>query len=170
MDSWLNAVKWTDDIVQDIILGFRERGLEDETLFLMYASSLTINCSQGDHGFPLLGDWGTPVGNPNNDALRIPLMIYNPRIQNPQRERVEGNFYSLSLPTTILDLMVHTKSFAQKVQQDLANRFAANYEQAQSLLRPVFETLLRFFGVNPGGGRWVIDNGSNLRVIPFAMH
>jgi phosphoglycerol transferase MdoB-like AlkP superfamily enzyme len=170
MDSWLNAVRWTDDTVQDIILGFRERGLEDETLFLMYTSSLTItNCSQGDHGFPLLGDWVTPVGNPNNDALRIPLMIYNPRIKNPQRERVEGNFYSLSLPTTILDLMVHTKSFAQKVQQDLANRFAANYEQAQSLLRPVFETL-RFFGVNPGGGTWVIDNARNLRVIPFAMH
>ena len=36
VDSWLNALKWTDDIVRDIILGFRERGLENETLFLMY--------------------------------------------------------------------------------------------------------------------------------------
>src|SRR5579862_684593 len=36
MDSWLNAVRWTDDIVRDIILGFRARGLEDETLFVMY--------------------------------------------------------------------------------------------------------------------------------------
>lgn len=35
IDSWLNAVRWTDDIVKDIILGFRERGLEDETLFMM---------------------------------------------------------------------------------------------------------------------------------------
>jgi len=36
MDSWLNALRWTDDIVRDIIMGFRERGLEDETLFVMY--------------------------------------------------------------------------------------------------------------------------------------
>jgi phosphoglycerol transferase MdoB-like AlkP superfamily enzyme len=37
IDSWLNAVRWTDDTVKDLILGFRERGLENETLFLMYA-------------------------------------------------------------------------------------------------------------------------------------
>jgi phosphoglycerol transferase MdoB-like AlkP superfamily enzyme len=36
LDSWLNAVRWTDDTVKEIILGFRERGLEDETLFFMY--------------------------------------------------------------------------------------------------------------------------------------
>jgi len=36
VDNWLNAVRWTDDKVKEIILGFRERGLEDETLFLMY--------------------------------------------------------------------------------------------------------------------------------------
>jgi len=35
-DSWLNAVRWSDDNVRDIILGFRERGLENETLFMMY--------------------------------------------------------------------------------------------------------------------------------------
>ena len=39
MDSWLNALKWTDDIVKDLILGFRERGLENETLFIMYLIS-----------------------------------------------------------------------------------------------------------------------------------
>jgi phosphoglycerol transferase MdoB-like AlkP superfamily enzyme len=38
LDTWLNALKWTDDIVKDVILGFRERGLEDETLFIMYIS------------------------------------------------------------------------------------------------------------------------------------
>lgn len=36
MDTWLNALRWTDDIVRDIVMGFRERGLEDETLFVMY--------------------------------------------------------------------------------------------------------------------------------------
>jgi len=34
-DRYLNAVRWTDDKVKELILGFRERGLEDETLFLM---------------------------------------------------------------------------------------------------------------------------------------
>lgn len=35
VDSWLNAVRWTDDQVREIILGFRERGIENETLFIM---------------------------------------------------------------------------------------------------------------------------------------
>ena|SRR5579859_1194657 len=34
-DSWLNAVRWSDDCVKEIIEGFRERGLENETLFMM---------------------------------------------------------------------------------------------------------------------------------------
>ena len=36
VDRYINAVRWSDDKVKEIILGFRERGLEDETLFLMY--------------------------------------------------------------------------------------------------------------------------------------
>jgi arylsulfatase A-like enzyme len=36
IDKYLNGVRETDDIVKEIILGFRERGLEDETLFIMY--------------------------------------------------------------------------------------------------------------------------------------
>jgi hypothetical protein len=91
------------------------------------------------------------------------MIIYNPQIKNPQKKKIEGNFYSLSLPTTILDLMISTESFKQTAQQDLANQFAANYEHAQSFLRPVNETI-RFFNVNPGGGQWVLDNGRNLRV------
>ena len=69
----------------------------------------------------------------------------------------------LSLPTTILDIMIHTKSLAQKAQQNLARRFAQNYEFAQSLLRPVKETN-RMFLVHPGGTEWVVDNSRNLRV------
>jgi hypothetical protein len=42
VDNWLNAVRWTDDKVKEIILGFRERGLENETLFLMYSSHVRI--------------------------------------------------------------------------------------------------------------------------------
>lgn len=90
-------------------------------------------------------------------------MIYNPRIKNPERKKVEGNYYTLSIPATVLDLMVHTKSFEQDGQQELALRFAANYEHAQSLLRPVEETI-RFFTVDPGGDYWILDNGRNLRV------
>lgn len=40
VDNWMNAVRWTDDKVKEIILGFRERGLENETLFLMYFTLL----------------------------------------------------------------------------------------------------------------------------------
>lgn len=39
LDLWINAVKWTDDMIKELILGFRERGLENETLFIMYFPS-----------------------------------------------------------------------------------------------------------------------------------
>jgi hypothetical protein len=97
------------------------------------------------------------------------MLIYNPRIKNPDRRKIEGNFYSLSLPTTILDLMVETNSFSQTAQKEMAMRFARNYEHSQSLLRPVSETI-RFFFVDPGGGQWVLDNGRNLRVFPTFLH
>jgi hypothetical protein len=93
-------------------------------------------------------------------------MIYNPNIKNPTKKKVEGNFYQLSVPTTVLDLMLTTGSFEQEAQRDLAKRFAGNYEHAQSLLRPVNETI-RFFTVDPGGGYWILDNGRNLRVVLF---
>jgi phosphoglycerol transferase MdoB-like AlkP superfamily enzyme len=35
-DLYLNGIRETDDLVRDIILGFRKRGLENETLFVMY--------------------------------------------------------------------------------------------------------------------------------------
>ena len=60
----------------------------------------------------------------------IPWMIYNPGIKNPTKKKIEGSFYSLSLPTTILDLMVHTNSFQLSTQDELAQRFAQNYEFA----------------------------------------
>lgn len=45
MNAWLNAVRWTDDKVKEIILGFRERGLENETLFLMYIAPIAPGLS-----------------------------------------------------------------------------------------------------------------------------
>lgn len=59
--------------------------------------------------------------------------------------------------------MSFTKSFGQESQRKLARKFAANYEHAQSFLRPINETI-RFFTVDPGGNYWVLDNGLNLRV------
>jgi hypothetical protein len=97
------------------------------------------------------------------------MMIYNPNIKNPTKQKVQGNFYSLSLPTTILDLMIHTNSFAQSAQKYLARNFAQNYEFAQSLLRPIKDAI-RFFFVHPGGTQWVLDNSKNLRVFPLTIH
>jgi phosphoglycerol transferase MdoB-like AlkP superfamily enzyme len=67
MNSWLNALKWTDEIVKDIILGFRERGLEDETLFVMYAIShtrqLIVDTEITVFRFSAIGirQWGTQI-------------------------------------------------------------------------------------------------------------
>lgn len=127
------------------------------------------NPSHGDHGIPFLGEWKTPVMNPHNEPYRTAFMIYNPLIQNPTRHKVKGDFYSLSIPPTILDLMSYTKSFEQQKQRDLADRFARHYEHAQSLLRPIKPTL-RFYTIDPGGDFWIVDNGQNLRVSRFHFH
>ena len=91
-------------------------------------------------------------------------MVYNPQISNPGKRVLEKNVYGGAIPTTILDLMIHTQSFEQAAQRELARKFAANYEHAQSFLRPI-KPSIRFFYVNPGGSQWVLDNGSNLRVL-----
>lgn len=130
---------------------------------ISFFSLHSFDKSHGDHGFPFTSRWSTTFENPHNEVLRVPFMIYNPNIKNPEKRKIVGNFYSLSIPTTILDLMIHTKSFAQSAQQTLARRFAEGYEHAQSFLRPVKETI-RFFFVHPGGTQWVLDNGRNLRV------
>lgn len=36
-NRWLNAVRWSDDKVKEIVEGFRDRGLENDTLFVMYS-------------------------------------------------------------------------------------------------------------------------------------
>jgi len=75
-----------------------------------------------------LGDWPTPINNPHNEVYRIPFLLYNPSLKNPEKKKFEGNFYLLSIPTTILDVMTHTKSFEQEKQRKLAQEVAANYE------------------------------------------
>jgi arylsulfatase A-like enzyme len=105
------------------------------------------------------------VENPHNEAFQVPFIIYNPRIQNTQKKKVDGSFYTLSIPTTLLDLMNHTKSLAQESQRRMASRFAENYEFAQSLLRPV-KDFIRLFFVHPGEKSWAVDNSQNLRVRP----
>jgi len=121
--------------------------------------------SHGDHGIPFVGDWKTPVNNPHNEPYRVPFMVYNPKINNPEKRKIEGNYYTLSIPTTLLDIMSLTGSFAQDGQREMAHDFASHYEYAQSLLRPINQTL-RFFTVDPGGQNWIVDNGKNLRVSP----
>jgi arylsulfatase A-like enzyme len=125
--------------------------------------SLRADARMGDHGFSFMSRWPTAHENPNPEPYRAPFMIYNPRINNPDKRILTTNVYGAAIPTTILDLMTYTKSFSQVAQQELASRFAANYEHAQSFLRPIKEVLRMFF-VNPGGTSWVVDNGKNLRV------
>ena len=84
------------------------------------------------------------VENSHDEAYRTFFMIYNPQIKNTSKRKISTNLYGGAIPTTILDIMQYTKSFSQTKQQEMAFRFAANYEHSQSFLRPVKETF-RFF-------------------------
>lgn len=121
----------------------------------------------GDHGSPFINlEWQGAAENPHNDPYLTSFILYNPNINNPEKQILDANVYGAAIPTTILDVMNHTNSFSQSSQQELAMHYAANYEHSQSFLRPMKESI-RFFLVNPGGSQWVLDNGKNLRVIPL---
>ena len=57
-------------------------------------------CSYGDHGIPFLEEKRQPFENPHNEPYRVPFMIYNSRIKNPEKKVIPGNFYQLSIPST----------------------------------------------------------------------
>jgi hypothetical protein len=120
----------------------------------------------GDHGSPFIDlKWQGASENPHNDPYRTSFILYNPNIKNPDQKKLNTNVYAAAIPTTILDILNHTNSFSPPTQQGLAMHYAANYEHAQSFIRPIKESI-RFFLVNPGGTQWVLDNGRNLRVPP----
>jgi lipoteichoic acid synthase len=95
LNRYLNCLRYQDFFVRNLIGQYKELGLYEETIFVVY----------GDHGEGF-GEHGRYVheNNPYEESLRVPLIIHDPkRFQNG--ERVEGLSNHTDILPTVLDLL-----------------------------------------------------------------
>lgn len=94
LNRYLNSVRYVDFFLNNLFDQYKELGLYEDTIFVVY----------GDHG-EAFGEHGES-GHGNivyEEATEIPLIIHDPR--NPEPRRVEAPANHLDLAPTILDLL-----------------------------------------------------------------
>jgi arylsulfatase A-like enzyme len=95
MDSYLNAVSYTDRFIEDLIEGFRVRGLYEDTMFVIVA----------DHGEGF-GEHGRFAHDTviYEEGVRVPLLVHVPgRFEGGVRVAKPVNH--LDLVPTVVDLL-----------------------------------------------------------------
>ncbi|KAJ5788348.1 hypothetical protein N7457_003338 [Penicillium paradoxum] len=143
MNKYLNAVRYVDTWLGDMMKVLDEAGIANETLVVFI----------GDHGQAFSED--TPVSgtyeNGHISNFRVPLVFRHPLLP---RLQVTANATSMSVVPTILDLLVNSGSLNEmdsSAAQDLMNEY-----EGQSLIRPYQAThngrqAWNFGIINPGG-------------------
>ncbi|KAH7233224.1 alkaline-phosphatase-like protein [Fusarium tricinctum] len=123
-NSYLNAVRFTDAWLGELLQTFDDYGLTNETLVVFV----------GDHGQAFKEDQKSKIGTYENGHVsnfRVPITFRHPHIP---RVQYNANATSLSILPTILDLLINTGSLNEK-DQDAASDLIHDYE-GQSLIRP----------------------------------
>jgi lipoteichoic acid synthase len=95
LNRYLNSVRYVDFFVRDLIEQYKELGVYEDTIFVLY----------GDHG-EAFGEHGLNQHDnvPYEEGLRIPLLVHDPqRFQSG--ERVEMPMNQLDVLPTVLDLL-----------------------------------------------------------------
>ncbi|KAG0160079.1 hypothetical protein PDIDSM_7606 [Penicillium digitatum] len=123
MDDFLNANRFVDTWLGDLMGMLGEAGIANETLTVFV----------GDHGQAFRGD--CPVTgtyhNPHISNFRVPLLFHHPLLP---RMHLNVNGSAVSILPTILDLLVNTNSLNAddtEIALDLMNEY-----EGQSLIRP----------------------------------
>ncbi|KGO78374.1 Alkaline phosphatase-like, alpha/beta/alpha [Penicillium italicum] len=123
MDKFLNANRFVDTWLGDLMDMLGEAGIADETLTVFV----------GDHGqsfaedCPIIGTYH----NPHISNFRVPLVFHHPLLP---RMHLNVNGSAVSILPTILDLLVNTNSLNAddtEIALDLMNEY-----EGQSLIRP----------------------------------
>ncbi|CAG1992545.1 unnamed protein product [Fusarium graminearum] len=123
-NSYLNAVRFTDAWLGELLQTFDDFGMTNETLVVFV----------GDHGQAFKEDQKSKTGTYENGHVsnfRVPITFRHPHIP---RVQYNANATSLSILPTILDLLINTGSLNEK-DQDVAADIIQDYE-GQSLIRP----------------------------------
>lgn len=104
VNKYLNSIRMTDAFLRDLIGGFEERGLANETVFVMI----------GDHGHGF-DDWGHKVlgalDNPMENGFRVPFMVYSPGLK-PIERVVEGKYTNLDILPSVMDVLLSSSQDA----------------------------------------------------------
>lgn len=150
MNKYLNAVRWHDAWLGELMQLFDDLGISEETLMVFV----------GDHGQAFQEDCfksGT-YENSHISNFRVPIVFRHPKLP-----RVELNIHatSISILPTILDLLISTGSLNEK-DMTAAEDLIQEYE-GQSLIRPYKSNsggkrAWNFGVVNPGGRMLVITS------------
>ncbi|CAI7630328.1 unnamed protein product [Penicillium bialowiezense] len=123
MDGFLNANRFVDTWLGDLMKLLSDAGIADQTLTVFV----------GDHGQAFSED--CPVTgtyhNPHISNLRVPLLFHHPLLP---RMHLNVNASAVSILPTILDLLVNTNSLNPD-DTDIALDLMNEYE-GQSLIRP----------------------------------
>jgi lipoteichoic acid synthase len=95
LNRYLNSVRYVDFFVKNLIEQYKELGLYEETIFVLY----------GDHG-EAFDEHGLYQHDnvPYEEGLRVPLLIHDPQ-RWQDGERVEAPANQLDLLPTVLELL-----------------------------------------------------------------
>jgi hypothetical protein len=122
LNRYLNSVGYVDDWISDLIDVLEEKGVIDETLFVM----------AGDHGLSLPNDGGvTPYDNPHVGSFKVPIVLAHPKLPPVQ---IDTPVINSQIVPTIIDLLIETGSLSTDSARS-ARDLRSLYE-GQSLIRP----------------------------------
>ncbi|KAJ5722564.1 hypothetical protein N7488_000599 [Penicillium malachiteum] len=145
LNKYLNAVGFQDKWLTEIIDILEEKGVANETLFVI----------AGDHGLSLPNDGGiTPYDNPHVGSFAVPIVLAHPQL--PALE-ISASVLSNQIVPSILDLLIESKSIPS--QSTKAAKDILSLYEGQSLIRPLIQEQDGIqdwqFTVMNTGGSWL---------------
>lgn len=124
MNNYINAARFVDNWLGDVMTMLDESGLANNTLVVVV----------GDHGQAFGEDNKDLTGtynNPHISNFRVPLIFRHPHMP---RIHISANATALSIIPTILDMLIQSESLDEK-ESAIASAVLPEY-QGQSLIRP----------------------------------
>ncbi|KXG47064.1 Alkaline phosphatase-like, alpha/beta/alpha [Penicillium griseofulvum] len=129
MNNYLNAARFVDNWLGDIMTMLDQTGIANETLVVVV----------GDHGQAFGEDNKDMTGTYENGHIsnfRVPLVFHHPHMP---RVDITANATALTIVPTILDLLVQSNSLDER-DSEIASSLLPEY-QGQSLLRPFLSSM-----------------------------
>ncbi|OQE47295.1 hypothetical protein PENCOP_c001G05984 [Penicillium coprophilum] len=129
MNNYLNAARFVDNWLGDIMNMLDQTGIANETLVVIV----------GDHGQAFGEDNKEMTGTYENGHIsnfRVPLVFHHPHMP---RVDITANATALSIVPTILDLLVQSNSLDER-DSEIASSLLPEY-QGQSLIRPFLSSM-----------------------------